>query len=134
MVHRYRPHGEAVAAFLDEVRATEKDGWRAYAGRARPSRAEVDAVVALTTVRLAGPVRTAVHSAALAAFRSLDLDAADLPGGARISVVAGGIKSGAIAVAAGEALDAQHRQALLGPFAEAGFVSVAGSLPSGERS
>lgn len=130
MAKKYGPHGETVARFLDEVRSTDKDMWRAYVERAAPTDAAVDATVALTEVPLAAPVRTAVHSAALAAFRSLGLSADDLPAGVYASAVSGGIKSAAMALAAGDLLDPEHRRALLGPFLESGFTSVVDSVPS----
>ncbi|WP_258724385.1 hypothetical protein [Cellulomonas sp. NS3] len=130
MAHRFGAHSELVEAFLDEVRSTGKDVWRRYAELALPSRAVVAAGRALNEVRLPAPVKTALYSASLDAFRSIGLTDDDLPEGVYVSRVAGGIQNAATALAAGESLEAEHRRVLLVPFDECGFDSVKDAVPS----
>lgn len=130
MSTRYGPHSEAVAAFFDEVRSTDKAVWRRYAETALPSRALVAAGRALDEVLLSAPVRSALYSEALAAFRTLGVADDDLPEGVYVSRVAGGIQNAATALASGDDLDDVHRRVLLAPFAELGFVAAARALAS----
>ncbi|MBB2924719.1 hypothetical protein [Cellulomonas cellasea] len=134
MSHRFGVHGELVEAFLDEVRSTEKGVWLRYAELALPSRAVVAAGRALNEVRLPAPVKTALYSASLDAFRSIGLTDDDLPEGVYVSRVAGGIQNAATALAAGESLEAGHRRVLLLPFDQCGFDSVKDAVPSEETS
>ncbi|HLT10908.1 MAG TPA: hypothetical protein VK028_08880 [Micromonosporaceae bacterium] len=121
---KFGPHGDRVAAFLEEVRATDKAGWHTFASLPREPGSGRRASAALREIRLSGPVQSAVHSAALAAFRSLELKADDLPDGYRIMAIPTAIDGAVRALAAGPDLAPEHREALLGEFERAGFTSV----------
>ena len=124
MAKKFGEHGDLVEAFLDEVRATDVDGWRRFASGEIVGRGLADAAHALVGVSMSASVRAAVYGASLAAFRSLGLTRGALPEPFGVRYVATHIRTAAMALAAGDRLAPEHRRALLAPFVAAGFQSV----------
>src|SRR4051794_11850671 len=98
---KYGPHGQDVAGFLAEVRASKSATWSALLERVRPSQAQVEATDAVMAVRLPASVRTAVDANAVAAFRSLGLSPDDFPGRRQLMRIDDAINTAAFALAAG---------------------------------
>jgi len=63
MAIKYGKNGEIVAAFLQEVAATDLDGWRAFLELESPSREYTAAAQAAYAVPISASVRSAVTSA-----------------------------------------------------------------------
>jgi hypothetical protein len=127
---KYGPHGQAVADFLAEVRASGHEVWAALLEHVRPSEAQVEATDAVMAVRLSASVRTAVDAEAVAAFRSLGLTPEEFPGRRQLMRIDDAINTAAFALAAGDQLAPEHAAILLRPFAAVGFTSVAEPLAS----
>lgn len=128
-MRKYGEHGDAVAAFLTEVAHQDLTTWQELSLEPLgTTEATVEATHAITKLRLPAAARTSVVNAAAKAYVNLDLDPADFPGLFRRSNIRGGIESAAVAIAAGDQLDAAHRETLLRPFADAGFTSAAEAL------
>jgi hypothetical protein len=109
--------GEAVAAFLEEVSATDLARWRAFAELESPSREFSAAVNAAYDAPLSASARSAVHSAYLRTFRGLGLADSGLGKGIRRISMMG--------LAVGDALAPERLSAIFAPFVAAGFRSVA---------
>jgi hypothetical protein len=123
MANKYGKNGAAVAAFLDEVSATDLMGWRAFVELASPTDEFAAAVDAVFKAPLAASARTAVHSAGVKTIRGLGLVNAGLGRGAmRIS---NRVSVGAMGLAVRDTLAPEHLRAILEPFVAAGFRSVA---------
>jgi hypothetical protein len=125
---KYGPHGDAVVAFLAEVSATDKATWYRFTEVAVPSAAIEAATSALVDTPFSASVSSAVYGAALASFRALGLKPADMPSGVRVSAVSVRIRGALRAIAAGDKLAAEHRRALLEPFAAVGFATAVAEL------
>jgi hypothetical protein len=120
-MHKFGVNGEQVEAFLQEVRATDLDGWRRFVQVARPSAEHRAANRAISDAPMSAVVRTAVYSAVRAAVRSLGVHGEDF---ARGSTIAPRIEGAAMGIAAVTGLTTAQRRALLQAFADAGFRSV----------
>jgi hypothetical protein len=125
---KYGPHGDAVAAFLDEVSAADKAAWYGFAETAVPSVAFAAATSALVDTPFSASVQSALYSAALASFRALGLKPADMPPGVRVSAISVRIDGALAAIAVGDKLAAEHRRTLLEPFAAVGFATATAAL------
>jgi hypothetical protein len=121
---KYGPQGDQVAEFLDEVRASGPEVWRALLEHVRPSTARVEAVDGVAGARLSASVQAAVDADAVAAFRSLGLTTDDFPGRRELMRIDDAINAAAFALAAGDQVAPEHAVTLLRPFADVGFTSV----------
>ena len=124
MAKKFGEHGDLVQAFLDEVRATDLEGWRRFTSGDMAGKGMADAARALGDTSMSASVRAAVYGASLAAFRSLGLTRGALPEPFGVRYVATHIRTAAMALAAGDRLAPEHRRALLAPFVAAGFQSI----------
>ena len=120
-MHKFGVNGEHVEAFLQEVRATDADGWRRFVQVARPSAEGRAANRAISDVPMSAAVRTAVYNAALGTMRSLPLHGEN---SRTVLKISGRVQSAAMGIAAAAGLTPAQRQALLQPFADTGFRSV----------
>lgn len=125
----YGDHGDLVAAFLDEVAARGVDEWRELGtGGLGRSQTRTDAIAVLVDTDIPEPVRAAVSAAADRAYGALGLQESDFGSPFPLGRVRTGISTGAMAIAAGDRLGRAEREALLRPFADAGFTSAATAL------
>jgi len=120
-MHKFGANGEHVEAFLQEVRATDLDGWRRFMQFAQPSAERRAASRAINDVPMSAAVRTTVYNAALGALRSLGLHGEDSVRGLTISTR---VQGAAMGIAAAAGLTPAQRRALLQAFADTGFRSV----------
>jgi hypothetical protein len=120
------PHGAAVEAFLDEVRASPPERFLEVYEQSAANTGVLEATRGLAAVPMSAAVSSAVESATMKAFRSLGLRKEDFPPRLGVSEVATALRSAAGALAVGDALAPEHRRVLLAPFVRAGFASVAG--------
>lgn len=128
MTGPYGPHSELVEQFLDEVRHRPTD-WAALGASAdRPE--QRPAVRALSSVKWPAARLAAVDSDAMKAFGALGLSRESFDDPFTLATVKVAITAGAKAVAAYDDLAAEHVEALLQPFAEAGYPSAAAALAS----
>ena len=127
MANKYGKNGEAVAAFLDEVSATDLAGWRAFLELAPASDELIAAVRALNAAPISASARSAVYSAAQKTFRGIGLGDSGL--GTRISIIYSRIDAAAGGLAVRDALTPEHLRVILAPFVAAGFRSVAEPAP-----
>jgi hypothetical protein len=121
MSSKYGKNGDAVAAFLDEVRGTDLAEWRAFLELAAPTDEFGAALDAAFDAPLSASARSAVSSAALKTMRSLDLG--DL--GRGVLRISSRVKAGAMGLAVRDALTPEQLGAIFAPFVAAGFRSVA---------
>ncbi len=130
MANKYGKNGEAVAAFLDEVSATDLAGWRAFLKLAPVSDELIAAVKAANAAPLSASARSAVYGAALKTFRGLGLGDCGL--GTKISTIYSRIDAAARGLAVRDALSPEHLRVILAPFLALGFPSLAdpASAPS----
>ena len=122
MANKYGKNGEAVAAFLDEVSATDLAGWRALLDLASSSDVLSAAVKAANAAPLPASARSAVYGAALKTFRGLGLGDSGL--GTKISTIYNRIDTAAMGLAVRDVLSPEHLQVILAPFVAFGFQSV----------
>jgi hypothetical protein len=121
MASKYGKNGEAVAAFLEEVSATDLAGWRAFVELESPSKEFTAAVSAAYDAPLSASARSAVISACQRTVRSLGLSSL----GKGIRGISARVDGGAMGLAVGNGLAPEHLQVILAPFVAAGFRSVA---------
>lgn len=125
MANTFGAHGEAVEAFIDEVRATGPDRWQDVFALTTSGPEVLAATDAVREIGLSASVSSAIESATLKAFRGIGLRREDFRAGIGVSALLTAIQSAAAALAVGPALDPEHRRALLEPFRATGFTSVA---------
>ncbi|GAA3658374.1 hypothetical protein [Microbacterium marinilacus] len=126
---RYGEHGDLVTAFLDEVAVRSLDEWRALgSGGLGRSLERTAAIAVLVDADIPEPARAAVSRAADRAYGALGLQESDFGSPYPLGRVRTGISTAAMAIAAGDRLEARSRELLLRPFADAGFVSAAAAL------
>ena len=128
MANKYGKNGEAVAAFLDEVSATDLAGWRALLDLASSSDELIAAVKAANAAPLPASARSAVYGAALKTFRGLGLGDSGL--GTKISTIYSRIDAAARALAVRDALSPEQLRVILAPFVALGFQSVSDAAPA----
>jgi len=115
MANKYGKNGEAVAAFLEEVAATDLDGWRAFLDLEWPSPELTAAGRAMNKVPMSASVNSAVDGACLRTLRGLgNIDR--LMGA---STIASRVEAAAKTLAVGDALAPEHLRVILEPFAAA---------------
>lgn len=127
MANKYGKNGEAVAAFLEEVQATDLDGWRAFLELAPASDELIAAVKAANAAPLSASARSAVYSAAQKTLRGLGLGDSGL--GTKISKIYSRIDAAARGLAVRDALSPEQLRVILAPFIALGFRSVADPAP-----
>jgi hypothetical protein len=128
MTSKYGKNGAAVAAFLDEVRTTDLDRWRAFVALESPTREYSNAAKAARDTPLSASVQSAVYSASLKTVRGLGLADAGLGDGfMRISTR---VKGAAMGLAVRDALTPEQLSVILEPFIALGFRSVAEPTPA----
>ncbi|GAA3925877.1 hypothetical protein [Actinoplanes auranticolor] len=115
-----------MARFLEEVRTKQID-WAAHARRI-DNPGVSPAMTAIVSLSWPRTVLDAVDRAGLQAFASLGLSRADFADPLSLGEVKVSLMSAVKAIAAGDQLAFEHRQALLEPFATAGFESAAAAL------
>lgn len=124
----YGPHGDLVEQFLVDVRRRDTD-WSALAVAAdRPE--QRPAVRALSGVRWPAARLAAVDSDATKAYGELGLSRESFDDPFVLGTVKVAITAGAKAVAVHDDLAPEHVEALLRPFAEAGYGSASAVLAS----
>lgn len=122
MANKYGKNGEAVAAFLDEVSATDLARWRAFFEMKLSSAELIAAVEAVNAAPLSASANSAVYGAARKAFRGLGLGDSGL--GKGISIIYARIDTAAKGLAVRDALTPEQLQVILAPFIAIGFKSV----------
>jgi hypothetical protein len=128
MANKYGKNGEAVAAFLDEVSATDLAGWRAFLELESSSDELIAAVRALNAAPLSASARSAVYGAAQKTFRGLGLGDSGL--GKGTSIIYDRVDTAATGLAVRDALSPEQLQVILAPFVALGFRSVADATPA----
>ena len=125
MANKYGKNGEAVAAFFEEVAATDLDGWRAFLDLESPGPELTAAGRAVNKVPMSASASSAIYGARLRTVRGLGLDQLNR----RMAAATIGSKVGraAQALAVGDALAPEHRTVIFVPFVAAGFRSVPGA-------
>src|SRR6478752_2244375 len=131
MANKYGKNGEAVAAFLDEVSATDLARWRGLLELAPPSDELIAAVRAANAAPVSAAARSAVYGAALKTFRGLGLGDSGL--GTKISTIYSRIDAAARGLAVRDALSPEQLRVILAPFVAVGFRSVADPAPAGQE-
>ena len=111
MASKYGKNGEAVAAFLDEVCATDLAGWQAFLQLAPSSDGLVAAVRAVNAAPLSASARSAVYGAALKTFRGLGLGDSGL--GTKITTIYSRIDAAARGLAVRDALSPEQLRAII---------------------
>lgn len=123
MANKYGTNGEAVAAFLEEVTATDLEGWRAFLELESRSAEFSAALRALGDAPLPASARSAVYGAVLQTVRGLGLGDSGL--GRGILRISNRVDAAATGVAVGDGLAPEQLRAILEPFVAAEFRSVA---------
>jgi hypothetical protein len=121
MANKYGKNGEAVAAFLDEVSATDLSEWKAFLELESPSREYSAAVRAAYAVPMSASVRTAVTSACQRTVRGLGLSSL----GRGITRISTRVDGGAMGLAVRDTLTPEQLRVILAPFVALRFRSVA---------
>ncbi|NNH08201.1 hypothetical protein [Cellulomonas fimi] len=126
MASRFGPNGDRVEACLDDLRTTGVD-WREFV-ESTADDTVVDAVEAVGYSKWPVAIQSATFKAATDAFASLGLTAADLPGPLDLAEVRNMIVTAAKVLALGDAIPADHRTAILRPFADVGLDSARAAI------
>jgi len=127
---KFGPNGPDVEAFFAEVsEVCDLERWRVLLGGESPSKAVLRAMHAVREVGLSASVDSAIGKATYDALPPIGLSDASFPGLIMpFSSLIEMLGLAAVALALGERLPLEHRRTLLGPFAAAGFSSVAVGL------
>jgi hypothetical protein len=123
MTSKYGKNGEAVVAFLEEVRSTDLDRWRTFIELEAPTREYIVAADAARDAPLSASVNAAVYSTSLKTVRGLGL--ADSGLGKGVRRISTRVKGAALGLAVRDALTPEQLRVILAPFVAAGFRSVA---------
>gem|GEM_PF-6486242 len=128
--NKFGPKGSDVEAFFAEVsEICDIEQWRTLLEGENSSKATLLAMAAIREVGLSASVDSAIGKARDAALPPIGLSDAAFPGMIMpFSGLMGMLGQAAVALALGEKLPLEHRRTLLGPFAAAGFSSVAVGL------
>jgi hypothetical protein len=128
MAKKYGKNGEAVAAFLEEVSATDLNGWRAFLELESNSAEFGAASDAVYQAPLSASARSAVYSACLKIVRGLGL--ANIGPRMGASIIASRVEVAAMGLAVGDGLTPEQLRVILEPFVVLGFRSVAEPTPA----
>ena len=123
MANKYGKNGEAVAAFLDEVSATDLSAWRAFLELESSSDGFGAAIDAVAAAPWSASARTAISSACAKIIRGLGLG--NIVPRMGVSIIASRVKVAAMGLAEGDALAPERLRVILAPFISLGFRSVA---------
>jgi hypothetical protein len=121
MANKYGKNGEAVSAFLEDVQATDLDGWRTFLELEAPSKELTAAVRAVSDAPLSASARAAVYSDSRKTVRGLGLGDSGL--GMGLKVISFRVNVAATGLAVRETLSPEHLRVLLAPFVALGFRS-----------
>lgn len=127
---KFGKNGPDVEQFFDEVSNTSDRGrWAIVLSGYNPE-SDIAAMDAVREVGLSASVDSAVGKTTYTAVAPIRLTDDDFPGvRGGVGKILGMVGLAAIALALGSKLPAEHRKALLAPFAEAGFTSVLVGMP-----
>jgi len=128
MANKYGKNGEAVAAFLEEVSATDLDGWRTFLEHDSRSDEFSAALRAAYAAPLSASARAAVSGASIKTVRGLGL--ADIGQRMGPSIVANRVEVAAMGLAVRDALTPEQLRVIVEPFVAVGFRSVADPAPA----
>jgi len=128
--NKFGPNGPDVEAFFAEVGGVrDLERWRTVLEGKNSSKMVLRAVDAIDEVGLSASVDSAIGKAEYDALPPIGLSDASFPGLIMpFSNLISMLGLAAVALALGDRLPLEHRRTLLGPFAEAGFSSVAVGL------
>lgn len=130
MHSRFGKSGSDVEQFFREVSNTRDPGRWTKVLSGYDSRSRIAAIDAIREVGLPASVSSAISKAKYSAVAPIGLADSDFPDVRRgVQRTLAMVGLAAVALALGAKLPSEHREALLAPFAEAGFTSALVGMP-----